>query len=63
MKKLMALQIVVPMYTGWIAYTTFTGAKSGMAGMTDSAGVPQAGGMSKRQQKAEKRGGQKVQYR
>jgi len=38
------------------------GAKGGMAGMTDNASVPQ-GGASKRQQKMEKRGGQKMQYR
>ncbi|KAF2807102.1 DUF788 domain protein [Mytilinidion resinicola] len=54
--------VVIPLYSGWLAYTTFMGAKGGMAGMTDSAGVPQ-GGASKRSQKLEKRGGQKMQYR
>lgn len=40
-------------------YTTFMGARKGFA--PDAAGVPQP--TSKRQQKMEKRGGQKVQYR
>jgi len=55
--------IVIPAYSAWLAYTTFMGAQGGMSKLAgaDSAGTPQAG--SKRQQKMEKRGGQKVQYR
>ncbi|OCK74250.1 DUF788-domain-containing protein [Lepidopterella palustris CBS 459.81] len=55
---------VIPIYSVYLAYTTFMGARGGMqslAGGTDSAGTPQAG--SKRQQKMEKRGGQKQLYR
>ena len=58
------LQVVIPLYTVWSAYTTYTGARSGMAGMAggdESSGA--ATGQSKRSQKMEKRGGQKVQYR
>ncbi|BCR89195.1 SND2/TMEM208 family protein [Aspergillus chevalieri] len=59
------LWVVVPLYSVWLAYTTFTGMRSGFAGM--GAGSEQAaaaaGGESKRQKKLEKRGGQKVQYR
>lgn len=55
--------IVIPAYSAWLAYTTFMGAQGGMSKFAgaDKAGTPQAG--SKRQQKMEKRGGQKVQYR
>jgi hypothetical protein len=52
---------VVPLYSGWAAWTTYTGMRSG--GFTDAVGVPQPGAASKRQQKMEKRGGQRVQYR
>ncbi|ORY18212.1 hypothetical protein BCR34DRAFT_596441 [Clohesyomyces aquaticus] len=52
--------IVVPCYSAWLAYTTFIGARQGY---TDAAGVPQPAAASKRQQKMEKRGGQKMQYR
>lgn len=58
--------IVVPLYSGWLAFTTFTGAKKGLAGMGggESEGAASgAGGQSKRQAKMEKRGGQKMQYR
>lgn len=51
---------VVPLYSVYLAYTTYTGMRGGF---TDAAGVPQPGAASKRQQKMEKRGGQKVQYR
>jgi hypothetical protein len=53
---------VIPLYSGYLAYTTFTGMRQGY---TDAAGVPQPGAatQSKRQQKMEKRGGQKVSYR
>ncbi|KAK4971223.1 hypothetical protein LTR66_011458 [Elasticomyces elasticus] len=57
--------VVIPLYSAWLAWTTFAGAKRGMAGMTggaDEGGAPGQAG-SKRQQKMEKRGAQKVQYR
>lgn len=57
------LWIVVPLYSIWLAWTTFMGMKSGLAGM---GGAGEADGMvaeSKRQKKLEKRGGQRVQYR
>lgn len=63
-------QIAVPLYSAWLAYTTFTGARQGLAGMGGAgagagAGAEGAapGGQSKRQAKMEKRGGQRVQYR
>ncbi|PVH96727.1 hypothetical protein DM02DRAFT_617016 [Periconia macrospinosa] len=52
--------VVVPLYSVYAAWTTYTGVRGGF---TDSAGVPQQAGASKRQLKMEKRGGQKVQYR
>lgn len=57
---------VVPLYSGWLAFTTFTGARKGLAGMgggTDEGASSGAAGQSKRQAKMEKRGGQKMQYR
>ncbi|PYH45863.1 SND2/TMEM208 family protein [Aspergillus saccharolyticus JOP 1030-1] len=56
---------VIPLYSVWLAYTTFTGMRSGLAGMgaggagLDGADAPE----SKRRKKLEKRGGQRVQYR
>ena len=59
--------VVVPAYSAWLAFTTFTGARQGLAGMgggeSAGAGSGGQGGQSKRQAKMEKRGGQKVQYR
>ncbi|KAF2263264.1 hypothetical protein CC78DRAFT_534144 [Lojkania enalia] len=49
---------IIPLYSVYLAYTTYAGMRGGY---TDAAGVPQS--TSKRQQKLEKRGGQKVQYR
>jgi hypothetical protein len=58
------LWAVVPLYSVWLAYTTFMGMRSGFAGMGGgSEQAAAAGGESKRQKKLEKRGGQKVQYR
>ena len=60
------LWAVVPLYSAWLAYSTFAGLRSGMAGMAGAGGDAAAmsvGGESKRQKKMEKRGGQKVQYR
>ncbi|KAI9683276.1 MAG: hypothetical protein M1822_006141 [Bathelium mastoideum] len=57
--------IVVPLYSGWLAWTTFKGARQGLAGFSGANGNEQESNQagSKRQQKLEKRGGQKVQYR
>ncbi|KAJ4375912.1 hypothetical protein N0V83_001190 [Neocucurbitaria cava] len=55
------LWAVIPVYSGYAAWTTYTGMRGGYQ---DAAGVPQPGAAtSKRQAKMEKRGGQKVQYR
>lgn len=55
------LWVVVPLYSAYLAYTTFMGVRGAY---TDAAGVPQPEAhQSKRQQKMEKRGGQKVAYR
>lgn len=57
---------VIPLYSAYLAYTTFTGARQSMAGLAGAGGDGAAQGTStgsKRQQKLEKRGGQKVQYR
>lgn len=58
-------QAVIPLYSAYLAYSTFTGARQSMAGLAGSGGNGEAsaGQGSKRQQKMEKRGGQKVQYR
>ena len=59
------LWVVVPLYSVWLAYTTFTGMRSGFAGVGGGSeqAAAAAGGESKRQKKLEKRGGQKAQYR
>jgi len=57
------LFLVVPVYSAYLAYTTFTGAKQSMAGLAGSAEEGSSTSQSKRQQKLEKRGGQRVQYR
>ncbi|GIZ45208.1 hypothetical protein CKM354_000838800 [Cercospora kikuchii] len=57
---------VVPLYSIWSAWTTYSGFKTGMGGMMPGGATEPAatqGGQSKRQAKLEKRGGQKVQYR
>lgn len=56
----------MPLYSAWLAYTTFTGARQGLAGMGGAGAGTEgtaAGGQSKRQAKLEKRGGQRMQYR
>ncbi|KAL8998682.1 MAG: hypothetical protein Q9169_002343 [Polycauliona sp. 2 TL-2023] len=56
---------VVPLYSVWLAWTTFGGMRKGMAGMAGrdpDADAPN-GATSNRQKKQEKRGGQKMQYR
>ena len=60
------LWAVIPLYSVWLAYSTFGSVKQGMAGLTGQAGDGNAvnGGLtSNRQKKMDKRGGQKVQYR
>jgi hypothetical protein len=55
------LWAVIPLYSVYAAWTTYTGMRGGY---TDAAGVPQPeSATSKRQAKMEKRGGQKMQYR
>ncbi|KAI9815472.1 MAG: hypothetical protein M1827_002606 [Pycnora praestabilis] len=59
---------VVPLYSGWLGYTTFGGMRKGMAelgGAKGEDGASSSGGQagSNRQKKMEKRGGQKMQYR
>jgi hypothetical protein len=54
---------VVPLYSVWLAYSTVTGMRSGLAGFGGAGEQGGAGGAeSKRQKKMEKRGG-RVQYR
>lgn len=56
--------LVVPAYTAFAAFSTVRGVKSmfgGVAGGADEGATPAA--QSKRQQKMEQRGGQKVKYR
>ncbi|WPH03171.1 Hypothetical protein R9X50_00604700 [Acrodontium crateriforme] len=59
---------VVPLYSAWLAFSTFKGVRSGLMGGAGGAGedMTSAGaatGQSKRQAKLEKRGGQQVKYR
>ncbi|KAI9767969.1 MAG: hypothetical protein M1840_005281 [Geoglossum simile] len=56
------LWTVIPLYSVWLAYTTFTGMQQGMSGLAGAGGAA-AGGSSNRQKKMEKRDGQKIQYR
>lgn len=57
--------MAIPLYSVWLAYTTFGGMRQGMAGMAGAGDQALAGGSggSNRQKKMEKRGGQRVQYR
>jgi hypothetical protein len=57
--------MAIPLYSVWLAYTTFGGIRQGMAGMAGAGDRALAGGSegSNRQKKMEKRGGQRVQYR
>ena len=52
----------VPVYSGYLAFTTYTGVRQGMGGMLGEGGAA-GGGQSKRQAKMEKKGGQKTVYR
>lgn len=56
----------VPLYSGWLAFTTFSGLWSGMKGAQSTADSSsgEAAGASKRSKKMEKRGAQqRVAYR
>jgi hypothetical protein len=60
------LYVIVPAYAVYLGYTTFVGAKQGMAGLAGQAEDGAQGassGTSKRQAKMQKRGGQRVAYR
>ena len=58
---------VVPIYSVWLGWKTYSGVRGGMSGMMGGAdGADSTGpgsGDSKRQKKLEKRGGQRMQYR
>ena len=60
--RLWWLYIVVPIYSIYLAYTTFMGVRQGFAGLSGQNDESPAA-TSNRQKKLEKRGGQKVQYR
>ncbi|MCJ1476609.1 hypothetical protein MMC13_005275 [Lambiella insularis] len=55
----------IPLYSVWLALSTFGNVKQSMAGLAGQGGEGDANGgsMSNRQRKLEKRGGQKMQYR
>ncbi|KAB2578497.1 hypothetical protein BFW01_g12532 [Lasiodiplodia theobromae] len=57
------LWLAVPVYSAYLAYTTFIGARQSMAGLSGAGNAEGISTGSKRQQKLEKRGGQRVQYR
>ena len=57
------LYLVVPAYAIYAAVTTASGLRGMLSGMGAAGGEPGSDGTSKRQQKMEKRGGQKVTYR
>ena len=61
--RLWWLYVVVPLYSAWLAYSTFMGVRQGFAGLSGDSGDSSGAAMSNRQRKMEKRGGQKVQYR
>jgi len=55
----------IPLYSMWLAYSTFGSVRQGMAGLTGQGteSVDDSGPSSNRQKKLEKRGGQRMQYR
>jgi len=60
------LMLVPVAYSGWLAFTTFTGMRQGMGGLMGAGGAEgqqSSSAQSKRQAKLEARGGQKVRYR
>jgi len=58
-------QIVIPLYGAYSAYSAYASVRKGFGGLAGEQGEGEgaSSGVSKRQQKMEKRGGQKVQYR
>ncbi|KAH8696033.1 DUF788 domain protein [Talaromyces proteolyticus] len=56
------LYLAVPFWSVYLLWSTFSGMRKGFAGMGDAAETS-GGSTSKRQQKLEKRSGQRVQYR
>ncbi|MCJ1333536.1 hypothetical protein MMC10_010236 [Thelotrema lepadinum] len=61
--RLWWLSIVIPLYSVYLAYTTFTGVRKGLAGFSGQDSEGSGTAISNRQKKIEKRGGQKVQHR
>ena len=59
------LWTAIPLYSAWLAFTTFGSMRESMAGLASQSrdGADATGATSNRQKKLEKRGGQKVQYR
>lgn len=59
------LWLGIPIYSVYLAYTTFGSVRKGMSGLTNQGEGPNGIGdaTSNRQKKMEKRGGQKMQYR
>lgn len=57
------LWVAIPLYSVWLAYSTFGSVRQGMAGLSGQNSGDANGPVSNRQKKLEKRGGQKVQYR
>lgn len=55
--------LAVPVYSAYLAFTTFTGARKSLSGLGGASDGGSVGTQSKRQAKMEKKGGQKVQYR
>jgi hypothetical protein len=55
------LWTVIPVYSAYLAFTTFTGLRQGMAGIASQS--DDSASTSNRQKKLEKRGGQRIQYR
>ncbi|KAK3117967.1 hypothetical protein LTR53_000119 [Teratosphaeriaceae sp. CCFEE 6253] len=59
------LYAVVPLYSGWLALSTYSGVRQGFSGLSAGGageGSSGVGGQSKRQAKLEKKGGQRMQY-
>ena len=61
--KVWWLWVVIPLYSVWLAYTTFVGVRQGFVGLSGQSSEGNEAATSNRQRKMEKRGGQKVQYR
>ena len=57
------LWVMIPLYSIWLAWTTFGSVRQGISGMTGQGGEWGKEQTSNRQKKMEKKGGQRVQYR